>query len=137
MTTETHCANRAGYPPMMVHKFTIGTERKTARDVAECGPYRETSSRSCAARKLARVLVEVGEADGPVLAYGPDGALRYRANSLYAFARFTLAENPRSHLTRHQAIPQGTFSRTAGSDAPDVLTDPIVVCGASGAGETP
>lgn len=124
---ETRRASCPGHPPMMVHRLKVGTERKTARDLAiwqEPGdfPIAVTSSRSCAARKLARFLVEAGEADGPIEAYGPDGALRYRVNSLYAFAQSTLVENPRLHLTRYVAVSADRFSRTDGSNGSEGMS---------------
>lgn len=102
---EIHRASRAGYPAMAVHRFTIGTERNSGTDTAECGPYVARSLRSCAARKLARVMVEAGEPDGPIEARGTDGKLRYRVNSLHGFAKRTLVENPALRLIPYQEHP--------------------------------
>jgi len=115
---DTYVGSRAGYPPVVIHRFIIGTERKTARDLAACGGVTEVSSRSCAARKLARTLVAAGEADGPILACGSDGVLCYRVNSLHAFARTTLRENPLriAPFDADEASRLRSF-RTAGSEA--------------------
>lgn len=89
----------------MTHVIVISTDRKTAADVAECGGLRATSSRFCAARKLARLMVENGAENGPVEARGADGELRYTVKSLHAFAKFTLTENPSIHKIGWVANP--------------------------------
>ena len=95
MTREEARAFRPGYPMMVCHTITIGTDPKTGADLAWCGSLSARSARSCAARGVARMLVEAGEADGPVSAIGADGAPRYTVPSLFSFARRTLLENPR------------------------------------------
>lgn len=75
--------------------ITISIEPHTGADLATGGGLTARSLKSCAARKLARALVEAGAPDSPLEARGLDGRLRYTAPSLYAFSRKTLAENPR------------------------------------------
>lgn len=50
-------------------------------------------------------MVAAGEPDGGIEAYGRDGGLRYTVQSLHAFARRSLTENPRLTLIRHQDMP--------------------------------
>lgn len=96
-THDAYAASRPGYPAMVRHTITIGTDPKTGADLAWCGTLAARSARSCAARNLARMLVDAGEADGPVTAIGADGAVRYHVPSLFAFAKRTLMEAPRLH----------------------------------------
>ena len=78
-------------------QIVISTD-SAGRDIATHGPYTAKSTRSCAARKLARILVEAEFFDTPIEAIGTDGRLRYTVRSLHAFAKKTLVENPRPHL---------------------------------------
>jgi hypothetical protein len=107
---DTHPATRPGY------RFVVSSESRTARDMAEWsdsarGRVITTSARSCAARKLARLLVENAEPDGPVEAVGPAGDVRYTVGSLYAFAKGTIVENPRLGVRAYTTVSRGTFSR--------------------------
>lgn len=82
----------------LTHVFTISTNQSSpfqVYDVARCGDVVAKSLKSCAARKLARLLIAIGTEDGPIEARGEDGKPRYTVKSLYAFARKTLVENPR------------------------------------------
>lgn len=103
-THEPYAASRPGYPPMVTHTITVGTDPKTFADVASCGEYTARSARGCAARNLARTMMDAGEADGPIEARGPDGAVRYRVRSLFAFAGRTLVEGPRLHTVRWRPL---------------------------------
>ena len=110
-------ASRANYPAMVTHCFTISTGQphwSRRYDVAECGSYRAVSLKSCAARKLARVMIDAGEPDGPIEAWH-NGRLSYRVPSLYAFGKFTLSENPTPRLKRW--FPNDRFAISAGLEA--------------------
>lgn len=118
--TETYHASRPGYPPVARHVFTIATESphwSRVYDVATCGPYRAISLKSCAARKLARVMMAAGEPDGPIEARGPDGKLRYTVRALHAFGKTTIGENPAIHTKRH--VPDTRFAISGRSEALD------------------
>ena len=78
-------------------QITISTEPNTGADLANGAGLTARALKACGARKLARMLVEAGIPDMPLEARGPDGKLRYTVRSLHAFARKTLAENPRLH----------------------------------------
>lgn len=106
----TNACYRPGAPAMFVHTFTVDTMTRSATSVvdrATCGDYVTTSSRSCAARRLARMMVTAGEPDGTIEARGADGRLRYTVRSLVEFARWTLTESPKPSLTRWAAREGG------------------------------
>lgn len=86
-----------------IHTFTISTNHKH-HDVATSGDLIATSARGCAARKLARMLVEAEAPEGPIEARGTDGRLRYTVRSLYAFAQTDLTEDP-LRVRRYRAFP--------------------------------
>ena len=78
-----------------MHTFIISeTEGLRAGDTATCEDLTARSTRSCAARALARKMVAAGIPDGPIEARGKDGRLRYTVRSPHAFAKFTLSESP-------------------------------------------
>jgi len=94
---------------MTTHQFTISSQI-TARgtqvyDVAQCSDLVAKSLKSCAARKLARAMIQAGAEDAPIEARGPDGKLRYTVRSLAAFAKFTIQENPRINTVRWAEHP--------------------------------
>jgi hypothetical protein len=99
----------------MPHVITISTEQRTfqAYDVATHGDLRAVSAKSCAARKLVRMMIEAGAEDGPVEARGLDGRLRYTVRSLHAFAKYALTENPRPRLIRWTPYPNAAKAQTA------------------------
>jgi len=103
---------RFRYNPHML-TFIISSEPKTAADVATCGDVTARSSRSCAARKLARMLIDGGTPDQPIEARGVDGKLRYTVRSLVAFSKFTVRENPALGLMPWVPLSADTFSRVA------------------------
>ena len=74
--------------------FIITTDPRNGADLASCDGLSARSARGCAARALARMLIEAGREDGPVEARGADGRLRYTVRSVAAFARTALIENP-------------------------------------------
>jgi hypothetical protein len=78
----------------MAYQFIISTDPKTGADLASCDGFHAKSSRSCAARVLARMLMDAEWADGPTEARGTDGRLRYTVKRLHAFAMTRLVENP-------------------------------------------
>ena len=100
----------------MPYQFIISTDPKTAADVASCDGFTARSSRSCAARVLARMLVDAEYADGPIEARGTDGRLRYTARRLHAFAAKVLAENPRLHTTPYREIDRSRFAQASADD---------------------
>lgn len=113
---ETHYASRVGYPPMMRYTFVIGSATTATRqvyDVATCGDLHARSLRSCAARKLARQMIEAGYPDGPIEVYGQTGVCRYTVRSLYAFARVTLSEDPSIHKSRWTPHPYSVAGHAA------------------------
>lgn len=89
--------------------FTISSQTQKSPsqvyDVAQCGDLTAKSLKSCAARKLARAMIDAGAEDGPIEARGTDGRLRYTVKSLAAFAKFTITENPRIKVIRYTEHP--------------------------------
>ncbi len=105
---------RPGAPAMVVHTFTIDTVTRSAATVvdrATCGLHVATSTRSCADRRLARMMLASGEVDGAIEARGVDGRLRYTVRSLAEFAKWTLTEKPRPSLNRYVERPD--FGQTS------------------------
>jgi hypothetical protein len=91
----------------MSYRFEIATEPRTGADLAACGEYSARSLKSCAARKLARVLIAAGVPDGPIEAWR--GVVRcYTARSLAALSRTTLTENPRIRAIPYRENPHAT-----------------------------
>jgi hypothetical protein len=89
------------------YHFEIATEPKTGADLASCGEHHARSLKSCAARKLARVLIDAGMPDGPIEAWR--GPVRcYTALSLAALSRTTIQENPRLRVRRYTENPHAT-----------------------------
>jgi hypothetical protein len=90
------------------YTFVCGVESKPpfrVYDLATCGELSARSLKGCAARSLARVLIAKGAQDGPIEARGEDGKLRYTVKSLFAFAKFSMTENPRPRLIRWTPHP--------------------------------
>ena len=91
----------------MSYHFEIATEPKTGADLASCGEHHARSLKSCAARKLARVIIGAGMPDGPIEAWRGT-VLCYTAPSLAGYARTTLTENPRLRVIRYTENPHAT-----------------------------
>ena len=95
----------------MSYRFEIATEPKTGADLASCGEYSARSLKSCAARKLARVLIDAGMPDGPIEAWR--GVVRcYTARSLAALSRTTLEQDPRLRVIPYRENPHATRGPT-------------------------
>jgi hypothetical protein len=100
----------------MSYRFEIATEPKTGADLASCvehafgmtcGEHKARSLKSCAARKLARVLIAAGMPDGPIEAWRGTVPC-YTARSLAAYARTTLEQDPRFRVIPHRENPYAT-----------------------------
>ena len=97
---------------MPLYVITVGTHPKTYSDMASHGPLVATSARSCAARKLARLMNECGIPDGPIEARDADGKVRYRVKSLHRFAGRSLTENPALHTIKYEPRSPGAWGRS-------------------------
>jgi hypothetical protein len=77
----------------------LSSESKTGADIATdlSSGLVARSARSCAARKLARMLVAQGIDDQPVQARR-NGVSCYTVKSLAAFAKTSVTEQPRLHV---------------------------------------
>ena len=91
----------------MSYRFEIATEPKTGADLASSGEHHARSLKSCAARKLARVIIGAGMPDGPIEAWR-GGVPCYTVRSLAGNARTTLTENPRLRVIRYTENPHAT-----------------------------
>jgi hypothetical protein len=91
----------------MSYRFEIATEPKTGADLASSGEHHARSLKSCAARKLARVIIGAGMPDGPIEAWR-GGVPCYTVRSLAGYARTTLTENPRLRVIRYTENPHAT-----------------------------
>lgn len=96
--------------------ITIGTNPKTGADLASWEGFTARSSGGCAARTLARMLMDADIQDQPLEARGRDGKLRYTVRRLHAFAGTRLVENPHLMVRPYDPdafsfVPQ---TRTAG-----------------------
>jgi hypothetical protein len=103
----------------MAYQFIISTDPKTGADLASCDGFHAKSSRSCAARVLARMLMDAEWADGPIEARRTDGRLRYTVKRLHAFAARALVENPALHTTPYREIDRSRFAPALASDQED------------------
>jgi len=97
-----------------MHVFVVSMDSKTGADIAACGEFFARSARASASHNLARVMKDAGIADDEIEARGPDGKVRYRVKSLYAFAKYTVLSEP----TIRRAVwkPYTGWGRDVGSD---------------------
>ena len=91
----------------MSYRFEIATEPKTGADLASSGEHHARSLKSCAARKLARVIIGAGMPDGPIEAWRGTVPC-YTVRSLAAYARTTLEQDPRFRVIPHRENPYAT-----------------------------